>query len=166
MTAEIDTFIKDVSTTRTNIAAASRSMSRRLPEPTGSIPSPGPVLMSTSRLMMLRPTRHQPDAGHQPHRDAGGGPVAPAGQPLGPEFIEANGVVVARTTLTLHEAFLAPLSAGSARPHICRRGRVRSARDARQVSRHRVPRVSKHVNVLIREVWLPSRVRRTSHCSP
>ena len=35
MTAEIDTFINDVSTTRTNIAIASRTISRRLPEPDG-----------------------------------------------------------------------------------------------------------------------------------
>ena len=32
-TAEIDTFIKDVSTTRTNMAAASRIIRRRLPGP-------------------------------------------------------------------------------------------------------------------------------------
>ncbi len=34
-TAEIDTFISDVSTTRTNIAAASRIMSRVLPAAAG-----------------------------------------------------------------------------------------------------------------------------------
>ena len=33
MTAEIDTFISEVSTTSTNIAAASSTISRRLPEP-------------------------------------------------------------------------------------------------------------------------------------
>ena len=37
MTAEIDTFISDVSTTRTNIAIASRTISRRLPD--ASVPS-------------------------------------------------------------------------------------------------------------------------------
>ena len=36
MTAEIDTFINEVSTTRTNIAAASSTIRRRLPEPSGS----------------------------------------------------------------------------------------------------------------------------------
>src|SRR6478752_2893915 len=35
-TAEIDTFINEVSTTRTNIAAASRSIRRRLPLSTGA----------------------------------------------------------------------------------------------------------------------------------
>jgi len=51
MTAEVDTFIKDVSTTRTNIAAARRSISRGLPEPPGSLRSSGLVLMSPFRLM-------------------------------------------------------------------------------------------------------------------
>jgi hypothetical protein len=46
MTAEIDTFIKEVSTTSTNMAAASRSISRRLPEPSVSVAFPGPALMS------------------------------------------------------------------------------------------------------------------------
>ena len=49
MTAEIDTFINDVSTTSTNIAAASRTISRRLPEAGGSVPSSGAELMSPSR---------------------------------------------------------------------------------------------------------------------
>ncbi len=51
MTAEIDTFIRDVSTTRTNIAAASSSISRRLPEPSGSMLSSGLLLMSPSRFV-------------------------------------------------------------------------------------------------------------------
>ena len=38
MTAEIDTFISDVSTTRTNIAAASSSISRRLTCCAGLVP--------------------------------------------------------------------------------------------------------------------------------
>ena len=54
MTAEIDTFINDVSTTSTNMAAASSTISRRLPEPCGSAPSCGPLLMSPSRVVLLR----------------------------------------------------------------------------------------------------------------
>ena len=41
MTAEIDTFISDVSTTRTNIAMASRTIRRRSPRPAGSAPASG-----------------------------------------------------------------------------------------------------------------------------
>src|SRR6478735_8760416 len=49
MTAEIDTFIKEVSTTRTNIAMASRSIRRRLPGTSGSEPWAGFCVMSPSR---------------------------------------------------------------------------------------------------------------------
>ena len=55
MTAEIDTFINDVSTTRTNIAAASRTISRRLPEPSGPASFAGPVLMAPSSAPVPRP---------------------------------------------------------------------------------------------------------------
>src|SRR3954454_18894882 len=56
MTAEIDTFIKDVSKTRTNIAIARRIISRRLPF--GVLTSPGPVLTIISRsLRTARPAR-------------------------------------------------------------------------------------------------------------
>ena len=55
MTAEIDTFINDVSTTRTNIAAASNTINRRLPPPAGSTPSTGLLLMSPSPHIPNRP---------------------------------------------------------------------------------------------------------------
>ena len=55
MTAEIDTFISDVSTTRTNIAIASRTISRRLP-PTRRFDAPdGLLLMSPSPHIPNRP---------------------------------------------------------------------------------------------------------------
>jgi len=56
MTAEIDTFINEVSTTRTNIAAASRIISRRLPAAGGSPPVTPSELVSpkaTERLPAL-----------------------------------------------------------------------------------------------------------------
>src|SRR4051794_2594245 len=65
-TAEIDTFIRDVSTTSTNIAAASSTIRRRLPDPSPATPSSGPVLMSPSRLAVpgssqtLTPSRDRP----------------------------------------------------------------------------------------------------------
>ena len=59
MTAEIDTFIKEVSTTSTNMAAASSSISRRLPD-AASMLSCGPVVMSASRRIMLSPTGDVP----------------------------------------------------------------------------------------------------------
>src|SRR6478735_11410940 len=64
MTAEIDTFIKEVSTTRTNIAMASRSIRRRLPEASGSESGVGSWLMSPSRwpngVSQKRWTRRRP----------------------------------------------------------------------------------------------------------
>ncbi len=58
-TAEIDTFIKDVSTTSTNMAAANSSISRRLPD-ADSLLACGPVVMSASRRIMLSPTGNLP----------------------------------------------------------------------------------------------------------
>src|SRR3954454_12183987 len=64
-TLEIDTFISDVSTTSTNIAAASSSASRLLPFGSGMVRHPA--------------ARHElPHLGHDDHR----GPGADADQPL------------------------------------------------------------------------------------
>src|SRR5262245_35437013 len=54
ITAEIETFINDVSTTRTNIAPASNNISRWLEGSVVSTPSARPVLMSPSRLRRPR----------------------------------------------------------------------------------------------------------------
>ena len=44
-TAEIETFISEVSTTSTNIAIASRIISRLLPAATGAVSGVGPVVI-------------------------------------------------------------------------------------------------------------------------
>jgi hypothetical protein len=50
ITAEIDTFISEVSTTRTNIAADNRSASRGLPLFSSLTASSGAVLMEAASL--------------------------------------------------------------------------------------------------------------------
>ena len=49
ITAEIETFISDVSTTRTNIAMASKTIRRRLVERSGAVASGESLLMGCSR---------------------------------------------------------------------------------------------------------------------
>src|SRR3954447_11282434 len=74
-TAEIDTFIRDVSTTRTNIAAASRTISRRPPGLSGSRASSAePVPMSPSRLMLRCPRRGTARSWRQSSDPQGGEP--------------------------------------------------------------------------------------------
>src|SRR3954453_288110 len=74
-TAEIDTFINDVSTTSTNIAAASKSINRRLPDSTwAAVASPGSASDTlASDLAAQRPDGDYGEGAHgqEPQRVGG-----------------------------------------------------------------------------------------------
>ncbi len=93
MTAEIDTFMSEVSTTRTNIAIARRIISRRFPWVSGAVSSAGLWVMSPFRL----PARHQVLLGHHRSRLTGGA-VALTSSSARSEFIDANGSRVGEST--------------------------------------------------------------------